>query len=289
MEQAVAIGIDGIGNIYVTGNFYSSVVYFDLNAIPNFVTMTAGDTTKDIFIVKYDADGHGIWARGAGGDYFDESYGLAVDSHGSCYVAGHSHSDLYSFGNGVPPLGDGLGQHDQTVFVVKYDTDGNAQWATSSMPLSPAAFDPDEHNTPTDIAVDSLGNSYVIGEFTSAFVDFNQTGSTKRPDLVVSNHCEHRSDMFIIKYGATGQIIWATSAGGSGYDEAHSIAVDGRGFIYITGEFHDGSEVDFVRYPKNANAKQRILHTGNQSTPQIFVASMQEPIGASVRRRAVRH
>jgi len=292
LEQAVAIGIDGVGNIYVTGNFSSPVIHFDSNAIPNFITLTDDDTQakKDIFVAKYDADGHGIWARGAGGDYFDESYNLAVDSHGNCYVAGHSHSDSYSFGNGVAPLGDGIvNNHDQTIFVVKYDTDGNAQWAASSVPLSPAAFDPDEHNTPTDIAVDSLGNSYVIGEFTSAGVDFNQPGSIQKSDLIVSNHPEHRSDMFIVKYGPTGKILWATSAGGSGYDESHSIAVNGKGFIFITGEFYDGDEIDFVPYPNNANPNQRILHTGNQSTPQIFVACIQEPSGASGRRRAVPH
>jgi hypothetical protein len=290
LEQAVAIGIDRIGNIYVTGNFYSPVVHFDSHAIPNSLAMTAGDTTKDIFVAKYDANGRGIWARGAGGDYFDESYGLAVDNNGNCYVAGHSHSDSYSFGSGVASLGDGIvGNHDQTVFVVKYDSDGDAQWATSSVPLSPTAFDPDEHNTPTGIAVDSIGNSYMLGEFTSASIDFNQPGTIPRADLKVSNHPEHRSDMFIVKYGPTGKILWATSAGGAGYDEGHSIAVNGRGSIYITGEFHDGSEIDFVPYPNNASNNQRILHTGNQSTPQVFVACIHEPGATSVRRRAVRH
>jgi hypothetical protein len=284
LEQAVAIGIDVIGNIYVTGNFYSQTVHFDSNAIPNSVAMTTGDTTKDLFIVKYDADGHGIWARGAGGGYFDESYNLAVDNNGNCYVAGHSHSDSYSFGNSVPPLGDGIaGNHDQTVFVVKYDTNGDAQWATSSVPLSPTAFDPDEHNTPVDIAVDFGGNSYILGEFTSASVDFNQPGQNQKSDLIVSNHPEHRSDIFIVKYGPTGKILWATSAGGSGYDEGHSIAVNGTGSIFITGEFHDGGVIDFVPYPSNSAPNQRILHTGNQSTPQVFVACIQEPSDPCVR------
>jgi hypothetical protein len=201
-----------------------------------------------------------------------------VDNNGTCYVAGHSHSDSYSFGNGVALLGDCIvGNHEQTVFVVKYDTDGDAQWATSSVPLPPTAFDPDEHNTPTDIAVDRWGNSYIIGEFTSASVDFNQPGQNPKPDLILSNHPEHRSDMFIVKYGPTGKILWATSAGGSGYDEGHSIAVNGIGIIYITGEFHDGSEIDFVPYGNNSKPNQRILHTGDQSTPQVFVAGIQEP------------
>jgi hypothetical protein len=278
LEQAVAIGIDGIGNIYVTGNFYSPVLHFDSHAIPNSVALTAGDGTKDIFLAKYDANGNGIWARGAGGDYFDESYNLAVDNYGNSYVAGHSHSDSYTFGNNVTPLGDGIiGNHDQTVFVVKYNTNGDAEWATSSVPLSPTAFDPYEHNTPTDIAVDRCGNSYIIGEFTSAFVDFNQPGTESKQSLVVSNHPEHRSDMFIVKYGPTGRILWATSAGGSGYDEGHSIAVNEIGTVYITGEFHDGSEVDFVPYPNSPNPNQIIFHMGDQSTPEIFVACIQGP------------
>jgi len=76
------------------------------------------------------------------------------------------------------------------------------------------------------IAADSAGNIYVTG----AFYATNDFGPVK---LVSAG----LSDIFVAKYDADGNLVWARRAGGTSYDEARGIAVDGAGNAYITGFF----------------------------------------------------
>jgi uncharacterized repeat protein (TIGR01451 family) len=85
-----------------------------------------------------------------------------------------------------------------------------------------------ETNLDLDIAVDGSGNAYVIGS-TSSF-DFPTESpwqGTNAGDF----------DAFITKLNATGTgLIFSTYLGGSGYDGAHRLVVDGSGNAYIAGE-----------------------------------------------------
>src|SRR5690606_34788005 len=68
-------------------------------------------------------------------------------------------------------------------------------------------------------------------------VDFN-------PGLEVFNLTSNGlQDIFIQKLDQNGNFIWAKQIGGSGIDEARSIAIDGEGYIYVTGHFSE--TVDF--------------------------------------------
>ncbi len=76
------------------------------------------------------------------------------------------------------------------------------------------------------IALDSAGNSYVVGTFT----DDITFGST----TLKSNGS---SDIFITKYKNDGSILWAKSFGGSAEDIGYSIACDAGGTVIFTGSF----------------------------------------------------
>ena len=80
-----------------------------------------------------------------------------------------------------------------------------------------------------DITTDSAGNSYVIGGFIgpATFGSFTLTGFGGE-------------DIFIVKYNASGSVIWAHQAGGNGYDNGNGICLDNNGNIYVTG-FYQGS------------------------------------------------
>ncbi len=49
-----------------------------------------------------------------------------------------------------------------------------------------------------------------------------------------------------MKMTSSGDVIWATSAGGPGADRAYSVEVDGAGNIYLTGYFYDAAEFDAI-------------------------------------------
>src|ERR1022692_4879088 len=81
------------------------------------------------------------------------------------------------------------------------------------------------------IAVDSSGNSYVTGYFNSTTITFGSTTLTTAGGY----------DIFIAKYNANGNVVWAKRAGGSGDEGGYGIAVDGSGNSYVTGYFNSSS------------------------------------------------
>ena len=84
------------------------------------------------------------------------------------------------------------------------------------------------------IAVDGAGNSYVTGAFYDSATfgpgEANETTLTSAGSL----------DIFVAKYDAAGDLVWAKRAGGASFISGFGIAVDGAGNSYVTGDF-DGS------------------------------------------------
>ena len=88
-----------------------------------------------------------------------------------------------------------------------------------------------------DIATDSNGNVYTIGEFRND-VDFDPSDN----DFTMSTN--GGIDIFIQKLDSNGNFIWAKHVGGDGNDVGSSIATDGNNNIYITGFFVDIADFD---------------------------------------------
>jgi hypothetical protein len=83
----------------------------------------------------------------------------------------------------------------------------------------------------TGLAVDSYGNSYVVGQTFST--DFPVTaGTPKVPKVCTNNVCP--PSMFVTKLAPGGQIIYSTLIGGSEVDVPTGIAVDATG-VWVTG------------------------------------------------------
>lgn len=87
-----------------------------------------------------------------------------------------------------------------------------------------------------DLALDSDGNIYVAGE-TDSF-DFPvmaaiQAFNPGNPSVIDANDRE----AFVLKLdGRSGELLWSSYFGGSGYDAAHGLAVDDGGRVYLAGE-----------------------------------------------------
>ena len=84
----------------------------------------------------------------------------------------------------------------------------------------------------SNVAIDVAGNVYVTGFFTSTILTFGNYLLTN------SDSTGNESEIFIVKYNSSGNVLWAKSAGGKGSDDSQSIAVDALGNFYITGEFY---------------------------------------------------
>src|SRR5687768_10582535 len=83
-DEGNGLAVDTAGNIYLTGE-YSSTVDFDPGT--GTVNLTSGGFT-DIFVARLDTNGGLVWARGFGSISSDQGNGVAVDGAGNVHATG---------------------------------------------------------------------------------------------------------------------------------------------------------------------------------------------------------
>ncbi len=212
-EQGTAIAVDGAGNAYITG-YTASTDFPMVNALDRSIGKR-GDV--EVFVSKLNPAGTAlVWSTYVGGSVgVDRAVGIAVDSMGSAYITGQtSGSDFPTSATAWQKAITGGG-----AFVAKLVPAGNA--LTYSTYVAGA--------TPSAIGLDGAGNAYVSGNASATFIT---TAGAMRP--VTGNPASTTG--FVLKLNAAGSApMFATFLGGTGGDDATSIAVDARGNAYVGG------------------------------------------------------
>ncbi len=215
------VAVDGSGNVYVTGNFKSTVDFDPGGGDPH--TWNGG---RDIFLSKFDSSGNFKWARTWGGPEEDYGNEVAVDNSGNVYVTGFFESTLdFDPDGGNPHTSNGSSD----VFLSKFDSSGNFKGTRT--------WGGTWGDGGCGVAADSSGNVYVTGGFCGT-VDFEPGGG----DVHTSNGYQ---DVFLSKFDSSGNFEWARTWGGSDFDYGHRVAADGSGNVYVTGLFEENT-VDFA-------------------------------------------
>lgn len=88
------------------------------------------------------------------------------------------------------------------------------------------------------VFVDGSGNVYMTGSFRGT-VDFAPSSGTT--NLTSASNSD---DIFVSKFDASGNLIWAKNMGGSSNDSGYDVAVDGSGNVYTTGWFYGTADFD---------------------------------------------
>lgn len=238
------VAVDGLGNVYVVGNYGSSIAFGATNL------NVAG--SNDVFIAKYNSNGDLAWVQRITGDGTDEGKGIVVDSNGDVYVVGQVSSNAGFFnttGNVItntPVRRQTNGPTD--IFVAKYSRDGQMLWNKLYGGGSP--------DQGVGIALHSSG-IYITGFFSAPSASFGST-------TIQASGIEGKYDAFLAKLNGNGDALWAVSCGGFENDYASSVAVDTEGNAYITGNF---SSPATFRSVSGAST----VYTSN-TTPDIFIA-----------------
>ena len=210
-DEGYGVAVDGSDNVYLTGYTAST----DFPTTGGFDT-TFGGAPFDAFVAQVDAAGSSLlWSSYLGGSDSDIGQGVAVDGSG-VYVAGSTASSDFPSGGGFDASLDGT----MDAFVAKVDVAGTSLLWSSYL----GGTDSDVGDA---VAVDSLGNVYVVG-------------STSSSDLPTSGGFDASyggsEDAFVAKVDAAGtSLAWSSYLGGSDLDEGYAVAVDGGGNVYVTG------------------------------------------------------
>lgn len=162
-----------------------------------------------------------------GGSGNERGQFISLDNAGNVYTTG-SFQGSFDFdpGTGTSILTSGGGDD---IFITKFDPSGNLVWAKSmGDTLNEYGY---------SIGVDASGNVYTTGHF-SGTVDFDGGAGTT---TVSSNGNE---DIFVTKYDASGNFIWAKNMGGATSDFGRAMAVDANGNVFVTGYFDGTSDFD---------------------------------------------
>lgn len=248
-EWGQAIATDRLGNILVAGTFYNEIRLGEIQLI--------GAGANEVFIAKLDPNGQVLWAvRGGGVRYFDEGFGVTTDRFNNVIVtgrfdgkaifegvtleltgkigfflvkynpagqllwakqtAGEGYAVAADYDGNIYVTGGQLGE----VLVARYDPAGNLIWRKSGKAES-TSFG-------TAIVADRSGDILVTGLFSGKRLSFDELTLTGG----IFN------TMFLLKYSATGQLMYARSA-----DNVYSagIGIDAQYNSYVTGWFWDST------------------------------------------------
>lgn len=248
-----AIAVDKNGNVFVTGQSrFSSTNY-------QYVT------------IKYNSNGDSLWLRNYDGEgNSSTAIGLSADDSGNCYVSGHSIRFAQSWNivtikyspSGITQwtkMYNGTGANVQEVLtamrldssgniylagytnislssndylVVKYDRNGNFQWANTYNGTG------NWDDNPLSLATDQSGNVII-------------TGYSYGPG-------SNNYDLATVKYNSSGVQQWVQRINGAGnyIDAGRDVKTDISGNIYVAGSVYFGNWSDAVLIKYNPSGVQ---------------------------------
>lgn len=160
------------------------------------------------------------WETNPYGVSYDRTDATITDATGNVYVTGHFYGGNIDFGGYV--LTNAFGAWGN-MFIVKYDATGAVLWAESAGGIY--------EDGGYSVATDASNNVYVTGYFLSPSITFGSTTLINQGNY----------DMFIVKYDASGIVLWAKSAGRAFDDYGRSVTTDALNNVYITGSFQSAN------------------------------------------------
>jgi hypothetical protein len=240
-EEANGVVVDANGNVYVCGYTYSS----DFPVTSGAFRTTHTDGRTDPFVTKLSPSGGTlVYSTYLGGDSDDQAVTIAVNSSGEAVVGGSSGSSNFPTTPGVvKPTFSPNFLNGADGFVTKLNAAG------SGLVYSTFVGSNSGTESVSGVALDVNGLAVLVGatlstDFPTTAGAFDQTHNGDW-DCVVAK----------LNSGATAY-LFSTFLGGSGSDEGYGVAVDGAGYVYVTGRTMS------PEFPVTSGAVQRNYRNG---------------------------
>jgi len=234
-DDGAGLAVDAEGNVYVAGRCNST----NFSAAPNPVQLgplgAKDPLSTTAFVLKLSPDFAAVrYLTLFGGTGEDSGSAVAVDGGGNAFVFGQTSSDDFPATPGAfqTQLGGGYDN-----FVVKLNADGASfLYATylggsedeghwDAFYISDAY--PYWYLPAAGLALDAAGNAYVAGQTSSDDIAQGAPPANQRSLLL---------DGYVAKIAPSGSaLLYLRYLGGSGYDGASGLALDGSGNTFVTG------------------------------------------------------
>jgi hypothetical protein len=203
---------DLFGNIYVTGQYSGYLI------IQNDTLQQVQSNSPDVFLLKFDTTGNILWSRGAYGTASDNGVSVSCDLAGNVFMSGTFESYFFFIGHDTLTC-----LAPSSVFLSKYDQNGNEIWAKQSY-----AYDEASGGYSSS---DRFGNIYLSGVFKVSIAFGNLTYNAGNPAM---------GESFLTKFDSSGMEIWLKGKETShGQVLSRAIAIDLLGHPVICGVFTD--------------------------------------------------
>lgn len=231
------IDVNNVGDIFVTGSF-KNTANFGAHSV------TAANTTSDIFVAKLNASGVFQWVKSGSGNYSNLGRSLGTDDFGNVYVTGQF-SDTLTF--------DIVhnNQSQNIIFLAKFDSIGAEKWFTT--------LDGAISNVIHDLAADGAGNLFLTGDFNGIMSVYDINSG-----VASTIFSSFSNAVFTAKYDSSGVWTQKGAIGSNNPISSKSIAIDAAGNYYIGGDF----ECDFTEF-SNSYGEANFLSVGGKD---VFVA-----------------
>lgn len=218
-----AVVTDSYGNVYVTGYFWSSLSFGSYHL--------SSSVYGTPFIVKYDSNGNLKWAKQGifkNGGVSGSAVGITIDNANRVYITGTFDSTL-TFGS------SSVYSKNQSVYIAKFDTNGNVKWAKQGHPL--------DNNSWYGYCLSADQNNHIF--LSGSSEGLNNYKLFWSPDTIKIQHNSNDVVSFIAEFDTSGKALRNSMVvdcnDGNSYDGCQ-IASDKTGnYVYFGGDIESYS------------------------------------------------